>query len=87
MIVCGSGGTAVATAGWHLVVPAASEPDVGGRPRLFAKPDDFFEVCDVADRSGGVADELAALAVAARAGDFSTAWARPLSREAVGGTT
>jgi hypothetical protein len=28
--------------------------------RLFAKPDDFFELSDVADRCRAVADELAA---------------------------
>jgi arylsulfatase A-like enzyme len=85
IVVCGSAGTAIVTPGWHLVVPAAAALEDGGRPRLFAKPDDFFEVCDVADRSGGVADELTALAAAARAGDLATAWGRPLSHAAVAG--
>lgn len=88
VVVRSADGTAVVTPGWQLVVPDSAASDVGGRPRLFAKPDDFFEVCDVADRSGGVADELAALAAAAQSGDLATAWARPLSHEAVaGGTT
>lgn len=85
VVVSGSAGAAVVTPGWQLVVPADASTDGGGRPRLFAKPDDFFEVCDVADRSGGVADELATLVDAARIGDLATAWGKPLSREAAAG--
>lgn len=85
VVVCGAAGTAIVTPAWQLVAPDGGATDQGGRPRLFAKPDDFFELCDVVDRSGGVADELSSLAAAARAGDLATAWRTPLSREAIAG--
>jgi len=72
-------GTAVATPAWHLVLPADSgEP---GQPRLFAKPDDHFELSDVADRAAAVAEELTSLASLAAA-DPQAAWTRPLSAAA-----
>lgn len=68
-------GTAVATDSWQLVLPGGEgEP----RARLYAKPDDYFEVCDVADRCPQVALELTAIAQAARL-EAADAWARPLS--------
>ena len=70
-------GTAVATAAWHLVLPAGATADALPA-RLYAKPDDYFEACDVADRCPEVAAELAAIAHAA-ASDAAAAWARPLS--------
>jgi hypothetical protein len=73
-------GIAVSTPAWHLVLPRTKE----GQPRhgqLFAKPDDFFERCDVADRCPAVADELATLAGA----EAATAWQAPLSNEAKNG--
>jgi len=72
----GEHGTAVATPAWHLVLPR----DVPGppRPRLYAKPDDYFEVSDVADRCPEVAEELAALV----AGDPRRAWTTSLSAAA-----
>lgn len=77
VIVVGPAGIAVATPAWHLVhaaTVAAGPP----RPLLFAKPDDYFELCDVADRCSEVADELAAVARAAIAGDLARAWQTPL---------
>jgi hypothetical protein len=70
------GGVAVVTPSWQLV----EEIDPAGptRPRLYAKPDDYFELCDVADRCP---DELAALqrvAEAARRGPPGKAWETPL---------
>ena len=66
--------TAIVTKGWHLVVePSADGVSV---PRLFAKPDDFFELSDVADRCPAVAEEL--LAALAAGADM------PLSTEALG---
>lgn len=52
---CG-GGDAVVTAAWHCLRECgdAAVP----RLRLFAKPDDFFELSDVADRCGTVAADL-----------------------------
>jgi len=71
--------TAVATPAWHLVLPArAGEP---GQAQLFAKPDDHFELSDVADRAPEVAEELASLAAA----DSQAAWTTPLSAAARNG--
>jgi hypothetical protein len=72
-------GTAVATPAWHLVLPAdAGEPE---QARLFAKPDDHFELSDVANRAPAVAEELAKLASA----DPQAAWTTPLSAAARNG--
>lgn len=80
VIVVGEQGTAVVTPGWHLILPTfgAGEPC----PRLFAKPDDFFELCDVADRCPDVVDELRGVAEAAAAGDLERAWSMPLTEAA-----
>lgn len=64
------GGAAVATPFWHCV-------SAGGRDMLFAKPDDYFEVCDVADRCPAVADELGRMAATATTGDVAAAWSAP----------
>ena len=80
-VIChGSAGRGVATPAWHLVLPehTGAEPP---RPRLFAKPDDAFELNDVADRCPAVTEELAALAGA----DPSQAWTVPLSNAARNG--
>jgi hypothetical protein len=54
-VICRAGhGTAVATAAWQAVLPAAADP-AERAVELYAKPDDFFEVCDVADRCPEVA--------------------------------
>jgi hypothetical protein len=72
-------GVAVTTAGWQAVLPT-------GEPlRLYVKPDDYFEVSDVADRCPEVAGELGRLAAAAAAGDTETAWTAPLSEAARNG--
>jgi hypothetical protein len=75
-----AGGTAVATPAWLLVAPPA-EQAAHGDARLYSKPDDFFELSDVADRCPAVADELTALAAA----ESAEAWTRPLSPAAVRG--
>ena len=74
-------GVAIATEAWHLVWAAGptGEPAV----RLFAKPDDAFELCDGADRCAAAVDALRPLAEAAAAGDRATAWSRPLGPAAV----
>ena len=79
VVVRGPGGAAVTTPGWHAIMPA------GGTLRLHAKPDDFFEVSDVADRCPEVADELGRLVAAAAAGDMATAGGAPLSAAAAEG--
>jgi hypothetical protein len=78
VVVASTQGAAIVTLGWHLL---AAEPRP---PRLFHKPDDFFELCDVADRCPAVAEELAPLAAAAANGDVRRGWLAPL-HEAAGG--
>jgi len=73
-------GIAVTTPGWRLLAPSPAD-DGGRRPRLYARPDDFFEQCDVADRSAAVCEELARVADAARRGRVAEAWGMPLSAE------
>lgn len=58
VIVAAGEERAIVTDEWHLVVGRSPEGERVGR--LFAKPDDFFELSDVADRCRAVADELAA---------------------------
>ena len=75
MIVIGSSGVAVVTSAWHLIrLPHDEEPIL----RLFAKPDDCFDLCDVADRCPAVIEALRPVAEAAAAGDHPRAWATPL---------
>ncbi len=75
------GGTAIVTRGWRAIAPAA--PTAETTPprgiRLYAKPDDFFELCDVADRCPHEVEEFASLLAAVAAGDLPRAWTTPLS--------
>lgn len=82
VITRGTAGCAVTTPGWRLVV-AAADGDEPPNLWLFARPDDFLERCDVADRSTSVCDELAAVAEAAGRGRMAEAWATPLSAAAM----
>lgn len=66
------GGAALVTPNWHCLADR-------GRVALFAKPDDYFELSDVADRCTEAAEELGRLAAAAAAGDAATAWRTALS--------
>lgn len=76
-------GVAIATPAWHFVLEP--EDDAGTRrPVLYAKPDDYFEACDVADRGSEVSEELARLAGLAAA-DPRAAWSTPLSAAARAG--
>lgn len=79
VVIRGSGGDALATPGWHAVVPPGGD---ASRPLLFAKPDDFFETCDVADRERGVAAELARALRHPEPGQPDPAWTDPLSEAA-----
>jgi hypothetical protein len=73
-------GIAISTPSWHLIQP--TEPAlIASQARLFSKPDDFFELCDVADRCPAVAEELATLA----RGTVDNAWTAPVSSEALDG--
>lgn len=75
VIVEGSAGIAVVTRAWHLLCVA--RPD-GPAVRLFAKPDDCFDLCDVADRCPAVVDDLRPLAEAAAGGGRMLAWTASL---------
>ena len=75
VIVTGREGTAVVTPAWHLIrLPDDQESAL----KLFAKPDDCFDLCDVADRCPAVVEDLRPLAEAAAAGDRLRAWTTPL---------
>lgn len=69
-------GTAISTPSWHLIKPADATP-AASRAKLFSKPDDFFELLDVADRCPAVADGLTALV----SSDRENAWTAPLSSD------
>jgi len=76
VLVSAADSAAIVTRAWHLV--AERLPDGTRSARLFAKPDDYFELSDVADRCPGVAEELAAALEPGRE-------AAPLSPAALGG--
>lgn len=82
VIVTAADGVAVVTNAWHLlrmvprVVPAGDSSSTA--TALFVKPDDCFDLCDVADRCPAVAESLRLLAEAAVCGDWVTAWQGPL---------
>ena len=84
VIVDAGGQAAIVTDGWHLV---ASRPHAGGGmpARLFAKPDDYFELSDVANRCAAVADELERTLEPVWRGAIPEAYALPLSIDATSG--
>jgi len=58
--------TSVTTADWRLILRSLQEADGGGvRAELYAKPDDYFETNDVADRCTDVVESLGLLAASA----------------------
>ena len=83
VIVTGPDATAIVTPEWHGLLcvgpaPAEAKPTHDQRIRLFAKPDDFFELADVANRCGDVAGALEALLEQAGMDDGRAAWQTPL---------
>lgn len=82
VVVTTRGGDAIVTPGWQAITPAAEPGADASGVRLYAKPDDFFERCDVADRCPHEAEEFAGLLSAVAAGDRSRAWKGPLSQAA-----
>jgi hypothetical protein len=83
VIVTGPDAAAIVTPDWHGLLsvgpaPAETKPTRDQRIRLFAKPDDFFELADVANRCGNVAGALEALLEQAGVGDVRAAWQTPL---------
>lgn len=58
-IVGSHGERALRTPAWHLLLPPAAEAGEPARPELYAKPDDRWEVNDVADRCTAETEALA----------------------------
>ncbi len=77
VVIRGPVGNAVVTPAWHCIV-AHSAP-AHEQPLLFAKPDDFFEQANVADRCRNVAQELAEVLRVDGETDAGRAWQTPLS--------
>jgi hypothetical protein len=79
VIVAGTDGAAIVTPEWHGLLetgaaPAGVNHGHERRIRLFAKPDDFYELADVANRCADVAGPLGDLLERACAGDREAAW-------------
>ena len=65
VMTAAEGGVAVVTPSWHAIVAGRRTPEAAAGPvQLFAKPDDFFELADVADRCPDIAERFASLAAA-----------------------
>jgi arylsulfatase A-like enzyme len=87
VVVAGPDGAAIVTPAWHCLLaaqpaepklnPAAAHPH-DRAVRLFAKPDDFFELADVANRCSDVAGPLGDLLERAIAGEDRAVWVVPL---------
>jgi arylsulfatase A-like enzyme len=56
--ITASGETGLRTRHWSIRIPESQTSADAARPELFVKPDDFWEVNDVADRLPAVAEEL-----------------------------
>lgn len=83
VIVSAGDWAAIVTPAWHLV--AERPRDEATKPaRLFAKPDDFFELTDVANRCAPVANELEQVLEPLWRGSGSAGCQQPLSAEASG---
>lgn len=75
VVVMARDGVTIVTPSWHCQASRRAAVEAGERPvRLFAKPDDFFECNDVADRCPAVADPLAELIARVAPGDGRWAW-------------
>lgn len=70
-------------AGCGLVTPAWTAVRAATGIRLYAKPDDFFELCDVADRCSDVVEAVTGPVDAAIRGDDLAAWSLPLPAAAI----
>ena len=77
VIVTGEGGTTIVTPDWQLVAPKVATNALE-TVQLFAKPDDFFELSDVANRCPVIADALRRTLQSAASGAPEAAWLEPL---------
>jgi arylsulfatase A-like enzyme len=57
VVATGGRGVAIVTPEWQLLLERDGSA-AGPRPRLFAKPDDYFELSDVADRCPEIVEDL-----------------------------
>jgi len=80
VIVAGPDGAAIITPAWHGILDSGGEGGGAGdveradRFRLFAKPDDYFEQANVADRCRATAERLADVVRQALGGDPHGSW-------------
>lgn len=83
VIVATPDGAAIVTPAWHgiLADAGAGDGDRADRFSLFAKPDDYFEQANVADRCRAVAERFAEVARQALAGDALASWLASLPPE------
>jgi len=93
VVVAGPDGAAIVLPAWHCLLAAGPvEPGLNPEPqrtheqpvRLFAKPDDFFELADVANRCSDVAGPLGELLERAIAGEERAVWGASLPDAASG---
>ena len=93
VVVAGPDGAAIVLPAWHCLRAAGPvEPGLNPEPqrtheqsvRLFAKPDDFFELADVANRCSDVAGPLGELLERAIAGEERAVWGASLPDAASG---
>jgi hypothetical protein len=74
-------GPAIVTPRWQAVwLPGAAGS--GPRLRLYAKPDDYLELCDVAERCPAEVERFTPLLAAAAAGDPRAAWQAAIAADA-----
>ncbi|MCX7401906.1 MAG: hypothetical protein NTY87_02105 [Planctomycetia bacterium] len=76
VIATGQGGAAVVTPDWHFVSSRTSA-GVETASGLFAKPDDFFELCDVANRCPATQTIFAEALLSIRPDAPHAAWFAP----------
>lgn len=81
VVVETSRGPAIVTPCWQAVW-ISDAVDAGPRLRLYAKPDDYLELCDVAERCPAEVERFMPLLAAAAAGDPRAAWQAPVEPEA-----
>jgi hypothetical protein len=84
VIVTGPDGAAAVTPSWHGILDGGGAVDVHRADRfsLFAKPDDYFEQANVADRCRAAAEQLAEVSRQSLDGDLKGAWLAVVPSEA-----
>jgi len=73
---------ALITPHWHCLLLRPRPSEEPAAPRLYAKPDDAFELSDVANRCAAVTEEFQALAARVWAEGIGVAWSAQLSQAA-----